>query len=47
MFMNVTLIGYKIINDSCMHVLKTKVVNHVVYMGLEHGMVITGSCINV
>jgi len=41
------LINYGTINDSCKHVLKTEVVGHVVYMGLEHGMVIIGSRINV
>jgi hypothetical protein len=44
---NVTLIGYGTINYSCKHILKIEVVGHVVYMGLEHGMVIIGSCINL
>ncbi len=44
---NVTLIGYGTINYSCKHILKIEVVGHVVYMGLEHGMVIISSCINL
>jgi hypothetical protein len=35
---------YATIDGSCMHVLITEVVGPIVYLGLEHGMVITNSC---
>jgi hypothetical protein len=44
MGINVTLIFCATINSSCMHVLRNEVVGPIICMGLEHGMVIIGSC---